>query len=124
MIGSSYSDIVPEKLTNIVDKNEWPSRYEELQCNSSDFDLLKNLWNLTDEVKDQDLVPQKKWKRREEGRKVWWCGGGGGRNTRQRQTRRNVLHSIPRSKGGLVTIIFKVENCRKERFITMDALFN
>ena len=78
MIGSSYSDIVPEKLTNIVDKNEWPSRYEELQCNSSDFDLLKNLWNLTDEVKDQDLVPQKKWKGREEGRKVWWCGGGGG----------------------------------------------
>ena len=78
MIGSSYSDIVPEKLINIVDKNEWPSRYEELQCNSSDFDLLKNLWNLTDEVKDQDLVPQKKWKGREGGREVWWCGGGGG----------------------------------------------
>lgn len=110
-------------LPNIVDKNEWPSRYEELQCNSSDFDLLKNLWNLTDEVKDQDLVPQKKMKR-EGGRCGGVVGGGGGRNTRQRQTRRNVLHSIPRSKGGLVTIIFKVENCRKERFITMDALFN
>lgn len=96
MIGSSYSDIVPEKLTNIVDKNEWPSRYEELQCNSSDFDLLKNLWNLTDEVKDQDLVPQKKWKGREEGRKVWWCGGGGGEgihgNARHEETFSTLYH--------------------------------
>ena len=96
MIASSYSDIVPEKLTNIVDKNEWPSRYEELQCNSSDFDLLKNLWNLTDEVKDQDLVPQKKWKGREEGRKVWWCGGGGGGgihgNARHEETFSTLYH--------------------------------
>ena len=96
MIGSSYSDIVPEKLTNIVDKNERPSRYEELQCNSSDFDLLKNLWNLTDEVKDQDLVPQKKWKGREEGRKVWWCGGGGGGgihgNARHEETFSTLYH--------------------------------
>lgn len=96
MIGSSYSDIVPEKLTNIVDKNEWPSRYEELQCNSSDFDLLKNLWNLTDEVKDQDFVPQKKWKGREEGRKVWWCGGGGGGgihgNARHEETFSTLYH--------------------------------
>ena len=95
MIGSSYSDIVPEKLTNIVDKNEWPSRYEELQCNSSDFDLLKNLWNLTDEVKDQDLVPQKKWKGREGGRCGGVVGGGGGGihgNARHEETFSTLYH--------------------------------
>lgn len=97
MIGSSYSNIVPEKLTNIVDKNEWPSRYEELQCNSSDFDLLKNLWNLTDEVKDQDLVPQKKMKReggREGGVVVWWGGGGVEEYTATPDTKkRSPLHT-------------------------------